>query len=126
MLPAAACLGFTRFRKPAWARRIGRSSLGSAIVGRQHAALAVLLMVGIAALTVPTPDFGPAILAMALWAMTLLHYWRAVAERKRAYWLPLAVEAGLLLMTSYIGLVLLALLVLFTLANTQARRSLKS
>ena len=29
-------------------------------------------------------------------------------------------------MTSYIGLVLLALLVLFTLANTQARRSLKS
>jgi hypothetical protein len=101
-------------------------SLGRSIVGPQHAALAVLLMVGIAAFTVPTPDFSPAILAMPLWAMTLLHYWRAVGEAKRAYWLPLAIEVGLLLMTSYIGMILLALIVLFTLANKQARRSLKS
>src|SRR6266852_2153283 len=101
-------------------------SLGSSIVGRQHAALAVLLMVGIAAFTVPTPDFGPVILTMPLWAMTLLHYWRAVGEAKRAYWLPLAIEVGLLLLTSYIGMILLALIVLFTLANKQARRSLKS
>jgi hypothetical protein len=101
-------------------------SLGSSIVGRQHAALAVLLMVGIAAFTVPTPDFGPATLAMPLWAMTLLHYWRAVGEVKRAYWLPLAVEVGLLLITSYIAMMLLALIVLFTLTNKQARRSLKS
>ena len=49
-------------------------ALGSSIVGRQHAALAVLLMVGIAAFTVPTPDFGPGVLAMPLWAVTLLHY----------------------------------------------------
>ena len=34
-------------------------ALGRAIVGAQHAALAVLLMVGISAFTVPTPDFGP-------------------------------------------------------------------
>jgi hypothetical protein len=101
-------------------------SLGRSIVGPQHAALAVLLMGGIAAFTVPTPDFGPAILAMPLWAMTLLHYWRAVGEAKRAYWLPLAIEAGLLLMTTYVGLILLALIVLFTLVNRQARRSLNS
>jgi hypothetical protein len=101
-------------------------SLASSIVGRQQGALAVLLMVGVAAFTVPTPDFGPAILAMALWAMTLLHYWRAVGENKRAYWLPLAVEAGLLLLTSYVAVVLLALLVLFTVTNKQARHSLRS
>jgi Dolichyl-phosphate-mannose-protein mannosyltransferase len=101
-------------------------SLGSSIVGRQHAALAVLLMVGIAVFTVPTPDFGPGVLAMPLWALTLLHYWRAVGEGKRAYWLPLAVEVGLLLMTSYVGMILLALLVLFTVANKQSRGSLKS
>jgi 4-amino-4-deoxy-L-arabinose transferase-like glycosyltransferase len=101
-------------------------SLASSIVGRQHAALAVLLMAGIAAFTVPTPDFGPAILAMPLWAMTLLHYWRAVGEAKRAYWLALAIEVGLLLMTSYVGLILLALIVVFTLASKQARRSLNS
>jgi len=100
--------------------------LGRSIVGAQHAALAVLLMVGIAAFTVPTPDFGPFVLAMPLWAIVLLHYWLAVAEGKRAFWLPLAIEIGLLLLTSYIGVILLALLVLFTLANRQARGALKS
>jgi 4-amino-4-deoxy-L-arabinose transferase-like glycosyltransferase len=100
--------------------------LGSAIVGAQHAALAVLLMVGIAAFTVPTPDFGPVILTMPLWAIILLHYWRAVGEGQRAYWLALAVEVGLLLLTTYVGLVLVALLVLFTLANKRARASLNS
>src|ERR1700746_2093539 len=69
-------------------------ALGTSIVGAQHAALAVLLMVGVAAFTVPTPDFGPVILTMPLWAIILLHYWRAVGERRRAYWLPLAVEIG--------------------------------
>ena len=53
-------------------------ALGRAIVGPTHAALAVLLMVGISLFTVPSPDFGPPILAMALWAAVLLHYWRAV------------------------------------------------
>jgi hypothetical protein len=101
-------------------------ALGRSIVGAQHAALAVLLMVGVAAFTVPTPDFGPVILTMPLWALILLHYWRAVGELRRAYWLPLAVEIGLLLLTTYVGLILIGLLVLFTLANRQAREALKS
>src|SRR6266702_3985019 len=67
-------------------------ALARSIVGAQHAALAVLLMVGIAAFTVPTPDFGPVILTMPLWAIALLHYWRAVGEGRRGYWLPLAIE----------------------------------
>ena len=33
--------------------------LGRAIVGEQHAAMAVLLMTGIVVMTVPSPDFGP-------------------------------------------------------------------
>src|SRR3989440_7931795 len=73
-------------------------ALGRAIVGAQHAALAVLLMVGVAAFTVPTPEFGPVILTMPLWAIVLLHYWRAVGEGRRGYWLPLAVAVGLLLL----------------------------
>src|SRR6195256_2022834 len=101
-------------------------TLGSSIVGAQHAALAVLLMVGIAAFTVPTPDFGPVILTMPLWAIILLHYWRAVGEGKRAYWLALAVEIGLLLLTTYVGLILVGLLVVFTLANKRARAALNS
>jgi 4-amino-4-deoxy-L-arabinose transferase-like glycosyltransferase len=100
--------------------------LGRSIVGAQHAALAVLLMVGVAAFTVPTPDFGPVVLTMPLWAFILLHYWRAVSEMRRAYWLLLAIEIGLLLLTTYVGLVLIALLIGFTLANERARQALKS
>jgi 4-amino-4-deoxy-L-arabinose transferase-like glycosyltransferase len=101
-------------------------ALGRSIVGAQHAALAVLLMVGVSLLTVPTPDFGPSILAMPLWALILLHYWRAVGEGRRGYWVPLAMEIGLLLLTSYAGFLLLGLLVLFTLVNPRARASLTS
>ena len=101
-------------------------ALARSIIGAQHAALAVLLMVGVAAFTVPTPDFGPVILTMPLWAVILLHYWRAVGEHRRAYWLPLAIEIGLLLLTTYVGLILVGLLVLFTLANGRARAALNS
>ena len=50
-------------------------ALGRAIVGAAHAAMAVMLMAGIAVFSVPTPEFGPAILATPLWALMLLHYW---------------------------------------------------
>src|SRR5688572_11606594 len=80
--------------------------LGRSVVGAQHAALAVLLMVGVSAFTVPTPDFGPGMLSMPLWALILLHYWRAVSEGRRSYWIAVAVEIGLLLLTTYAGLLL--------------------
>src|SRR3974377_261318 len=44
-------------------------TLGRAIVGAQHAAMAVLLMLGITVMTVPSPDFGPAMLGMAFSAL---------------------------------------------------------
>jgi Dolichyl-phosphate-mannose-protein mannosyltransferase len=101
-------------------------ALGRSIVGAHHAALAVLLMAGIAVFTLSTPEFGPAILAMPLWAIILLHYWRAVGEQQRGYWLALAVEIGLLLLTTYSGLLLLGLLALFTITNKRARASLRT
>jgi 4-amino-4-deoxy-L-arabinose transferase-like glycosyltransferase len=101
-------------------------TLGRAIVGAQHAAMAVLLMVGISVFTVPTPDFGPVTLTMALWAIILLHFWRAVGEGRRGYWVALAVEIGLLLLTTYAGLLLIGMLALFMLGNRQARAALRS
>jgi hypothetical protein len=100
--------------------------LGRAIVGAQQAALAVLLMVGISTLTVATPEFGPVILTMPLWAMTLLHYWMVVAERRPGYSIALALDVGLILLTTYAGVVLVGLLVLFTCANRRARARLHS
>ena len=99
-------------------------ALGRSTVGVHHAALAVLMMIGIAVFTFPTPEFGPAILAMPLWAIILLHCWRALGEQRRGYWLALAAEIGLLLLTTYSGLLLLGLIALFTIANRRARATL--
>src|SRR5580692_8430213 len=101
-------------------------ALGSAIVGPAHAAMAVLLMVGISLFTVPTPDFGPAILAMALWAVVLLHYWRVVGQGRRRSWYALGVAAALLLLTSNAALILLGALVLFTAMTARGRAALNA
>jgi hypothetical protein len=87
--------------------------LGAMMVGERHAALAILLMAGVTTLSVPSPDFGPAILSMPLWALSLLHFWRAVGLDQRGYWYALAVDIGLLLLTTYMGLILTILLLIF-------------
>jgi 4-amino-4-deoxy-L-arabinose transferase-like glycosyltransferase len=97
--------------------------LGCAIVGTRHAVLAVLLMVGIAAFTVPSPNFGPAILAAPLWALGLLYYWRAVGEGRRGYWFLLALDLGLLVLASYVGLILFVVIIAFTLSSSRGRTS---
>jgi hypothetical protein len=96
-------------------------TLGSAIVGARHAAFAVVLMGGIYAFTVPTPEFGPAVLAMALWALALLHFWRAAGEGRLVYWLALGLDLGLLLLTSYAAIVLLGLLLAYMLTTEHGR-----
>jgi 4-amino-4-deoxy-L-arabinose transferase-like glycosyltransferase len=100
--------------------------LGRTIVGAQQAAIGVLLMVGISTFTVATPEFGPAILAMPLWAMTLLHYWLVLTERRPGSTIALAIDVGLILLTTYAGVALVGLLILFTCANARARVMLRS
>lgn len=96
-------------------------SLGRIVVGDRHAALAVLLMAGVAAFGLPTPEFGPPVLAMALWSLILLHYWRATGQGHRLYWFAVGVEAGLLLLTSYSGFVLIGVLIAFSVATRRGR-----
>jgi len=100
-------------------------TLGRAIVGTRHAVLAVLLMVGIATFTVSSAEFGPALLAAPFWALALLHYWRAIGEDRRGYWFLLAIDLGLLLLSNYIGLILLLLILLFTLSNKRGLLALR-
>jgi Dolichyl-phosphate-mannose-protein mannosyltransferase len=95
--------------------------LGRALVGPSHAVMAVLLMVGIFAFAVPTPNFGPSISAMALWAATLLFYWRAVAQRRRQYWYAFAAATACLLITTAFALIFLAVLILFTAMTKRGR-----
>jgi len=99
-------------------------ALGRAIVGAKHAAMAVLLMAGIVAFGLPTVEFGPAVVAMPLTALALLHYWRAIGEDRPRYWLALGVDFGLLLLTTYAGFVPIALVILFTIAMPRGRAQL--
>jgi len=99
-------------------------TLASAIIGPTHAAIAVLLMLGIAVFTVSTPDFGATILTMALWSVALLHYWRAVVQKQRGSWYVLGVAGGLILLTSQAALILLGSLALFTALNPRPRAAL--
>ena len=101
-------------------------ALARAIVGVHHAVIAVLLMIGVSAMTLPTPDFGPAVMAMPLTALVFLHAWRAVGEGRRAYWFLLAIEIGFLLLTTYAGLIPVALLVVFVAATARGRAVLRT
>jgi 4-amino-4-deoxy-L-arabinose transferase-like glycosyltransferase len=100
--------------------------LGRAMLGERHAAIATLLMTGVYFVTVPTPDFSPAILATPLWALALLHFWRAVAQDRQLYWLALATDLVLLLLTTYLATFLIGLLVLFAVSHTRSRSKLTS
>lgn len=101
-------------------------TLGTSIVGVRQSVLAILLMVGVSAAVVPTPDFGPYVLAMPLWSLILLHTWRIFDEGRRSYWFILAIEIGLLLLTTWLALVLIALLDLFLIATRRGRELLRT
>ena len=105
---------------------MGIFALGRATVGTPQAVLAVLLMVGIAAMSVPTPEFGPAILAMPIWTMVLLHFWRAVGEGRSEYWIALAVGMGLLILTTSLGLLFFILLAIFAAGSARGRAAFRS
>ncbi len=103
----------------------GVFTLGRAIVGVHHAVFAVLLMAGIFALTAPTPAFGPAILALPFTVFALVNLWRAVGERRRTAWFLLALNLGLLLLTTYAGFILAAAIGVFLAATRRGRRALR-
>jgi 4-amino-4-deoxy-L-arabinose transferase-like glycosyltransferase len=101
-------------------------TLGRELVGDRQAVLAVLLMAGISALSAATPDFGPALLAMPLWSVAVLAFWRAVHTENPFMWFVCAALLGALMITSALGIVLVALLALFCLLNFRTRRWLMS
>jgi hypothetical protein len=100
--------------------------LGSAIVGAQHAALAVLLTITVTAFAFPSVEFGPHTLTQPLWALTLLSGWRIIGEGRRNAWFALSIHAGLLLLTTHAAPLLLAMLGIFALFTVRGRRMLMS
>ncbi|MDR3466142.1 MAG: glycosyltransferase family 39 protein [Xanthobacteraceae bacterium] len=98
--------------------------LSSAVVGRQQAALAVLLTATLTMFSFPGLEFGPAVLARPLWALVLLHAWRVAGQGSRLSWFALTIESGLLLLTTPAAALLLALVFVFLLATRRGRRAL--
>src|ERR1051325_11165393 len=101
-------------------------TLGRRILGAAHAAMAILLMAGISVFTVPTLAFDQSVLAAPLTALTLLFGYRALADNRRGDWIAAGIALGLLLLTTYGGLILLALLAVFIIATAQGRSHLGS
>lgn len=100
--------------------------LGQLIVGPQQAALAVVLTATITAFSFPNLEFGPNVLAAPLWALVLLNAWRIIGLGKRDAWFALSMNAGLLLLTTHAGFLLLGLLIAFAVATPRGRASLRS
>ncbi len=103
----------------------GVFTLARAIVGVHHAVFAVLLMAGIFVFAAPAPDFGPSILALPFTAFALVNLWRAVGERRRSAWFALALNLGLLLLTTYAGLILAVAIAVFLATTRRGRRALR-
>ena len=100
--------------------------LARAVVGGQHAVLAVLLTMTVTAFSSPSVEFGPLVLARPLWALLLLHSWQLIGQRRRNAWFAWSMEAGLLLLTSSAAIGLLLLIIAFALATARGRRMLMS
>src|SRR6478609_2950423 len=100
--------------------------LGRAVVGAQHAVLAVLLTMTIVAFSSPGLEFGPLVLARPLWALLLLHSWQLIGQNRRNAWFAWSIEAGLLLLTTSAAPGLLLLLAGFAVATPRGRRVLMS
>jgi len=100
--------------------------LARATVGGQQAVLAILLTMTVLAFSAPGLEFGPQVLARPLWALLLLHSWQLIGQGRRNAWFAWSIEAGLLLLTTSAGIVLLAFVVGFALATVRGRRVLIS
>lgn len=101
-------------------------TLSRAIMGGQHAILAVMLTLTIFAFSLPGLEFGPDVLARPLWALMLLHAWRVIGEGRHAAWFLLSVEIGLLFLTTPMAIVLSLLLAVFAIATQRGRKTLMS
>jgi hypothetical protein len=100
--------------------------LARTVVGGQHAVLAVLLTMTVAAFSSPGVEFGPLVLARPLWALLLLHSWQLIGQGRRSAWFAWSIEAGLLLLTTSAASGLLLMVAAFALATPRGRRTLMS
>lgn len=111
-LVSALCVAFAGWLVFLTARRIA---------GDRHAAIAVMLMVGVFPVALPGNPLIGDVLQMPLAAAAILAWWIAVGERKPNGWIALGIILGVMLYAGPQGIVLAALLAVITLATSHGR-----
>jgi hypothetical protein len=99
--------------------------LARRIAGDRHGAIAVFLMVGVHPVAFPVGAFDSDLVQMPLFALAVLAWWFAVADRERAWWVVLGVVLGIM---SYAGVQFFFLFVtvlLMTFAMREGRAALQ-
>ena len=99
--------------------------LGKKILSPTHAAVAVLLMVGMQYYNFHAIDFNDNTLELGLWALTILFFYEALTEKKILKWILTGITASLGMMAKYYTVMLLAPMLLFLCFNASARMEFK-
>ncbi len=100
--------------------------LANEIVDRSRALAAVLLLEGVLYFSFTSPEFNPNVLELPMWALIALFAWRALKRGKMLDWALLGLFAGLGLWTKYYTGVLLLALLVFLVADREARKSFRT
>lgn len=100
--------------------------LTRALTGSLGALAAVLVLDGIHYFGFSSVKFNHDVLQLPLWALAGAAYWAALRHGRQRHWLVLGAALGLAFWTKYFVVVLALPLVLFTLADPQARPVLRT
>lgn len=87
------------------------------------ALLSVLLLETIYYYSFPTVQFNPNILLLPLWSLLILKFYEAHQATSSKNWILVGLLAGLCLLAKYESLILLICLLIFSLVNSEARKS---
>jgi len=88
--------------------------------------LAVLLFTLVFYANLPTPEFNANVVQMPVWSWATLVCWRAFKERRLGWWVALGALAGLTVYAKYSAVIVLAALLLASLAIPRLRSAYRT
>lgn len=99
-------------------------ALGKKIIAPQHALISVMLLECIQYYNIAALDFNDNVLEMGIWPLIYLFFYKAIKKQTLINWILVGFFTALATLTKYFIVVLLLPMLLFLLANQEARGSL--
>ncbi|WP_407276042.1 glycosyltransferase family 39 protein [Halothiobacillus sp. DCM-1] len=100
--------------------------LGRGLLGRERAAVGILLTLGIYYFIWPTPEWNNNIAQMPFWAAAMYFFWRALDSSRYADWALTGLALGLGLLSKYSTIILIAVFFLYLLFEPAHRAKWRS